>query len=92
LPLAFPRSTFSGSWAPLCGGLSRLQAALMPPLLLEPLALGVLLLSEPHAVRLSAAATPRIPIEAVVLRIRLRPSLRRYGGPPYRVYVSCANI
>jgi len=73
--------------------LGRLHAAVTPPLLLlDPLALGLLLLSEPHAVRLSAAATPRIPIEAVVLRIRLRPSrpvVRRQAAP---VYVSCANI
>ena len=56
------------------------------------LAAGVLLSLEPQAVRLSAAATPRIPIEAVVLRIRLRPSrpvVRRQAAP---VYVLCANI
>src|SRR5204862_2361429 len=74
LPLVLPRLTVLGSLAMLCGGLSRLQAAVTPPVLLEPPAPGLLLLFEPHAVRLSAAATPRIPIEAVVLRIRLRPS------------------
>src|SRR5690242_736594 len=53
-PLVLPRSTALGSEAPLCGGLVRLHAALTPPLL-EPLApaLGLLLLLEPHAVRLS---------------------------------------
>ena len=62
-----------------------MHAAVMPPpLLLELPALLLLLLLEPHAVRLSAAATPRIPIEAVVLRIRLRLPVRRYGGAPYR--------
>jgi hypothetical protein len=82
LPLVLPRSTLWGSDAPLCGGLLSLQAAVTPPLLEPPVLLGLLLLLEPHAVRLSAAATPRIPIEAEVLRIRPRlssPAVRRGG-------------
>ena len=83
--------TVVGSLAPLVGGLSRLHAAVTPPPL-EPPEVGVLLLSEPQAVRLSAAATPRIPIEAVVLRIRLRLPSGGTACTAAPVYVSCANI
>src|SRR6478736_2304406 len=75
LPLVFPRSTVLGSEAPLFGGFASLQAAVTPAAPpLDPVADGLLLLLEPQAERLSAAATPRVAIEAVVLRIRLRPS------------------
>jgi hypothetical protein len=93
LPLVLPRLTFLGSDAPLVGGLLSLHAAVIPPLGLEPPALGLLLLLEPQAVRLRAAATPRVAIEAEVLRIRLRLPVRRYDGDAaVPVYVSCANI
>src|SRR3954452_1936121 len=81
LPDVLPRLTVLGTEAPLLGGLLSLQAAVMPPPPLdEPPADGLLLLLEPQAERLSAAATPRVAIEAVVLRIRLRlsgPAVRR---------------
>jgi len=94
LPLTLPRFTAFGIFALLFGGFDSLQAAVMPPLLLlEEPAVGLLLLLEPHADSVSAAATPRIPIEAVVLRIRLRLPVRRHdGGAAVPVYVSCANI
>ncbi|GAB3780519.1 hypothetical protein GCM10027601_08230 [Nocardioides ungokensis] len=62
MPDAFPGLPEGGAEAPLVGGLSRLQAALTPPLLL--LLLFELLLSEfePQAARpavLRASATPR---------------------------------
>jgi len=65
----------------------------MPAAVLDPPADGLLLLLEPQAVRLSAATTPRVANEAVVLRIRLRLPVRRYDGDAAApVYVSCANI